>query len=342
MSEDKVHIRHSILFEYNLGKTVSEAVKDICQACGESAVSERTVRRWFDKFAKGNKSIEDEPREGRPVEIADADIEALLNNNPRMSAREIADTMGLSDTAVLQHLHQMGKVCKFGRWIPHELTENIIMQRLAACMSLLSRHSADPFLDRIVTGDEKWVVYVNTSHKRQWVESGCEAVPTPKPELHQRKVMLCVWWGVSGIIHFELLPTGLTITAERYCDQLSRVYNALLQKRPALVNRKNVILLHDNARPHVAKIVKDKLLEMGWETLAHPPYSPDLAPSDYYLFRSLQNYLAEKRFENEGDVQHALQEYFESKSAEFYRAGINSLPARWQQVIDNDGCYLTN
>jgi hypothetical protein len=44
---------------------------------------------------------------------------------------------------------------------------------------------------------------------------------------------------------------------------------------------------HDNARPQTANIPKAAVQELDWKILPHPPYSPDLAPSDYHLFRSL-------------------------------------------------------
>ena len=92
---------------------------------------------------------------------------------------------------------------------------------------------------------------------------------------------------MHGNIHWELLPEGGTITAEVYSEQLQRVHDQLTVTRPAVVNRKTVFFLEDNARPHVAKIVGGKLRSLGWERLVHPPYSPDIAPSDYHLFRDL-------------------------------------------------------
>ena len=84
----------------------------------------------------------------------------------------------------------------------------------------------------------------------------------------------------------------LFITAEtwrfhyRYRLQLIRLSRALWEKRPEYEQRHDqVILLHDNARPHVAKIVKKYLETLKWDVLPHPPYSPDIAPSNYWLFR---------------------------------------------------------
>ena len=72
----------------------------------------------------------------------------------------------------------------------------------------------------------------------------------------------------------------------------------------------------------------------------HPPYSPDLAPSDYHLFRSLQNSLMGTNFSNEDQVREFVENFFTSKLAEFYAKGIEELPDKWQQVIANDGEYI--
>ena len=63
------------------------------------------------------------------------------------------------------------------------------------------------------------------------------------------------------------------------------------EKRPELTTRKGVIFHQDNARPLTSLVTSKKLLDLGWEVMLHPPYSPDLAPSDYHLFCLLQNYL---------------------------------------------------
>jgi hypothetical protein len=97
--------------------------------------------------------------------------------------------------------------------------------------------------------------------------------------------MLCIWWDMEGIIHYELLERNLTVTAERYCQQLRRLEEAIQQKRPC--RRHGVILQHDSALPDSANLTKADIQELDSEILSHPPYSPDLAPSDYHLFRSL-------------------------------------------------------
>ena len=69
--------------------------------------------------------------------------------------------------------------------------------------------------------------------------------------------MLSVWWNHCGIIQFEQLNRNETVTADLYVQKLQQlVHQSLLEKRPALVNRKNVVLLHDNARPHTARVTQ--------------------------------------------------------------------------------------
>ena len=81
------------------------------------------------------------------------------------------------------------------------------------------------------------------------------------------------------LVHYKFLLKNTTV-AELYCQQLQRLTDTMPLNRPK-------ILLHDNARPHVARSTSEKLLQLGCETLSHPPYSLDLAPSDFHLFRSL-------------------------------------------------------
>ena len=158
--------------------------------------------------------------------------------------------------------------------------------------------------------------------------------------MHPCKIMLCVWWTGCQVVHYELLPTGQMITGDLYLQQLEQVQQALCQKKPALVNRYGVLFLHDNTRPHVAQVVRDTIQQLGWETLCHPPYSPDLTPTDYHLFHSLYNHLCGKSFTNETDLRQVLTNFFASKTLGIYRKGIELLETYWQKVLDADGDYF--
>ena len=71
-----------------------------------------------------------------------------------------------------------------------------------------------------------------------------------------------------------------------------------------------------------------------------PPYSPDLAPSDYYLFRFLQNSFNGKSLNGAEAVKSYLVQFFADKDQKFYERGIIKLPERWQKVIEQNGKYI--
>jgi [histone H3]-lysine36 N-dimethyltransferase SETMAR len=163
-----------------------------------------------------------------------------------------------------------------------------------------------------------------------------------RPKTHRRKILLSVWWDKYGVVHFELLPPNRTITAEYYVGQLERLNQAIREKRPWLINQNRIYLQHDNSKPHTSKIISTKIKEFGWKKIDHPPYSPDIAPSDYYLFRSMSHYLKDKSFSTREEIEMSLLDYFSSKSQDFYKNGIEKLIERWKTVIDTNGEYIVD
>ena len=134
--------------------------------------------------------------------------------------------------------------------------------------------------------------------------------------------MLSVWWDFKGIVYFELLPRNQTINSNVYCRQLMKLEKEINEKRPELATRKDAIFHQDNARPRTSLVTRKKLLQLGWEVMPHPLYSPDLATSDYHLFRSLQNHLNGKTFDSNQAVKNELFQFFAFKNQTFYESVI--------------------
>ena len=251
----------------------------------------------------------------------------------------MATTLGGSHTTIENQLYALEKVSKLNRWVPHDLFQNDRQRRLDHSLFLLSKSRNFSWLEHLVTGDEKWCFYFNHTGKRMWIAADEERKRTPEPEFHLRKVMLSIWWDIHGVIHHEFLPPNATITSEVYCNQLQRLKEKLIETRP---QHDKVYFQQDNARPHSAKTTRDCLLTFGWEIIPHPPYFHDLAPTDYHLFRSLQNHLADRQFDDLQSLKTGIVQFLEAKPPSFYRDGIHSLPVRWQKVIDHDGDYFSN
>ena len=90
---------------------------------------------------------------------------------------------------------------------------------------------------------------------------------------------------------------------------------------------KKVLLHHDNARPHTwtAAATVETVRQLGFELLQHPPYSPDLAPSNYHIFDPLKEALCRRRFTSDEEVKEAVHTWLRKQLKSFFYAGIQKL-----------------
>jgi len=133
-----------------------------------------------------------------------------------------------------------------------------------------------------------------------------------------------------------------TITADRYQHQLTNLSDAFEEQRSFTgQGRRKMILFHDNARLHVVKATQEYIFVLAWELLPHAAYSPDMAPSDYYIFRSLQHHLTDKhvRFE---EIRKCIDDFIASKPVSFCHQEIRKLPERWQKIVDANREYFVD
>ncbi|KAK6741636.1 hypothetical protein RB195_009480 [Necator americanus] len=240
MAEHVTHIQHVLVYEFESGHLAAEAHRNLSQVFGTEAPSERSVRVWFQRFKVGNEKLEDKSGDRLQYRSTKWRIwqSSIYCNGPR----------------------SLGIVKKLGQWLPHALGDSNRQRRLDICTQLLSRSRKFDWLDTIVTGDEKWALYVNHTQKCAWCAGDEMADPFVKGEIHERKVMLSVWWGVHGIYRFELPPDNMTVTAAVYCAQLQNLADKIRKEHQKL---DNVRLQHDNACPHIAKKTSQKILELG-------------------------------------------------------------------------------
>jgi len=128
--------------------------------------------------------------------------------------------------------------------------------------------------------------------------------------------MCTVFWDRKGVLLVDFLPQGSTINAGVYCDTLKILRRAIQNKRRGMLSR-GVVMIHDNIHPHTAAATQN-LVTFGWEQFDHPPYSPDLAPSDFHLLLHLKSFLAGWRFHDDNEVKEAVTTCFASQAASFY------------------------
>ena len=180
-------------------------------------------QKWFSKFRAGDFSLKDAPRSDSPVvdEIVSDERKTLLDNNQRYTSAEISNIFKMSLSNVEGHLHQHDYINRFDMWLPLELSEKHLMDRVSVCDSLMKRNESVPFLKQIVTSCEKCFFYSSVKWKRPRGERE-EPLIVPKADLHPKKVMLCIWWDWKGVLYYQLFPENQTIDSIKYCSQLDK------------------------------------------------------------------------------------------------------------------------
>ncbi|UYV62963.1 SETMAR [Cordylochernes scorpioides] len=120
-------------------------------------------------------------------------------------------------STIVRHLKKFKKVKNLYKWVPRDLIVVHKNRRFEVSSAPLLPNKNEPFLVRIVTCDEKWILYDNRQHSAQWLD--CDAAPKhfPKPKPHQKMVMVTVCWSTAGLIHNSFLDPGETITGVMYC-----------------------------------------------------------------------------------------------------------------------------
>ncbi|UYV75489.1 hypothetical protein LAZ67_13000393 [Cordylochernes scorpioides] len=195
---------------------------------------------------------------------------------------------------------------------------------------------ADQLFSRIVTGDESWVHHSTPETKRQsmvWKKPEESEPKKAKVTISAGKVMAIVFWDCKGVLLVDYLPPNTTVNAARYCEVLTKHRDAIKRKRPGLLSRK-VLLVHDNARPHAARTTQTLLENFKLEIFTHPPYSPELAPSDFHLFPALNLHLGGMHFANDDKVQAEANHWLRRQDTAWYNSGLkHSLHLEFLQGI---------
>ena len=168
----------------------------------------------------------------------------------------------------------------------------------------------------------------------QWKHPG-----SPPPKKYKRvssaeKVMASVFWDSQGVIMINYLEQGRTINGAHYAAELRRLRQKIARKRRGKLTR-GVLLLQDNAPAHTSQVAMAAATECGFEVLPQPPYSPDMAPSDFYMLLNRGTQLGS----NESVIA-AVNEYMEDQEKDFNLERISKLEQRWTKCIALKGDYI--
>jgi hypothetical protein len=186
------------------------------------------------------------------------------------------------------------------KWVPHFLNDDLRVKRVEGVAQLLDVLKAQQkcgFRD-LITGDETWV-FLDMKPRIVWAYADAELPLGVKRTIASGKRMLIVFWGIRGITHYCWLPEDSTLDSSFLCEE---VLSPIAEKLQVSLSktRKPFTLIHmDNARVHIAHVTQQKLEVSRFERALQPPHSPDIAPSDFFLFGWLKAERERREYEGE-------------------------------------------
>lgn len=319
------------------------------KAYGESTLSKTRAYEWYKAFKSGRDVMEDLPRSGRPstsaTEVNIAKVKDIVTENPHSTLREIAAELSVSHESIRTILtNHLGMKHVAARLVPKDLNFLQKLNRVRVAEDMLERVNSDPtFMKRIVTGDETWVYEFDMQTSQQASEWHLPTEPKPKKPRQSRskvKVMLTVFFDYRGVVHSEFLPECLTVNKEYYLSVMRRLREQIRRKRPDLWKENSWILHHDNAPSHKAIIVNEFLTKHSTNTIEQPPYSPDMAPADFFLFPKLKLPLRGTRFQSVEDIKENSRRELNSIPEAAFQKCFNEWIIRWRKCIVSEGAYF--
>ena len=87
---------------------------------GDNAPSDKTCREWFRRFKSGDFDVEDKERSGRPRAFEDEELQALVDEDPYQTQKQLAEALNCAQSVISDRLKALGKVYKEGKWVPYE------------------------------------------------------------------------------------------------------------------------------------------------------------------------------------------------------------------------------
>jgi histone-lysine N-methyltransferase SETMAR len=333
-------------------RTPNECAKELGALYGDKAPSLSTIHRVYAKVrgvengdlaAAANQDQRVFNRGARSARTDDvvAQVAHFLAQNPASTIEEVALAHDLAPTTTFRIVSEDLKMTKkCAKWVPHELSA-AQRQKRVDCAKAIVRQTRG-VTAHIVTGDESWVHLETPETKDQ------SKVGTPGPrkarKAHPKKVMLTLFFDASGAVCTEFLRQG-TISTPTYITTLRHLREDVRRKRPYWRKRGEAppddwFLHQDNAPAHRSGECAEYMRKAGFNVLAHPPYSPDLAPCDFWAFGALKHHLAGAKYATAAELEEAVRHWLAHVGADAWRSVFDSWRRRLNRCIELDGDYV--
>jgi histone-lysine N-methyltransferase SETMAR len=169
-----------------------------------------------------------------------------------------------------------------------------------------------------------------------WAISADDVADKPQMTISDQKLLVTIFWSVDGFDLVEIMPPSGTFNSEYFCAE---ILTPLFASVPRSLNFPRLIHF-DNARPHVSKRTSEFIKSKRFTKLPHPPFSPDLAPTDFYLLGLVKERLKKQGLVTSGSLEDQIWSILKTISKEELKRVFDSWVDRVRQVILKDGKYI--
>ncbi|UYV83543.1 TTC21B [Cordylochernes scorpioides] len=327
----------------------ADAFQMLTVAYGEATLDRSNIYRWYKMFSEGREDVNDEERAGRPSTSTKDEkineVEKMILANRRITVREVAEDLNIS--ICLWHsifINDLGMRRVAAKFVPKLLNCDQKQHRMNIANEMLDSVRDDPnLLQRVITGDKAWVYGYDVETKAQSSQWKLPQEPRPKKARQVQsnvKVLLTVFFDCRGVVHHEFLPQGRTVNKEYYLQVMRNLREAIRQKRPELWKNKNWLLHHDNAPAHTSLLVRDLLAKNNTLMMPQPPYSPDLAPCDFFLFPKLKRPMKGRCYATLDEIKTTSKEELKKIFKNDFLKCFEDWKTRWHKCIISHGDYF--
>lgn len=317
---------------------ISQELRDVYQ---QDSFDIPRIKYWIHQFKLQRKDVLNEANGGRPVfDYIDAKIITALQNYPFHSTRSLSETLLIPRSTIIHHLEKLGFKNYNLRVVPHELSEEMKAKRVSESIQLLDllRVQKRKGFHRILTGDESWF-YLQYSFNRMWCLSKEEVLEKASQKIQTKKFMITVIWNIDQFYIIDLMNHNESFNSEYFIENVIKQLSNSLYPQGKKPQETSYVLHIDNARPHNSHKTTEFLVKCGFKRAPHPPYSPDISPSDFYLFGYLKNKLEGEEFEDPNELLSKIIEILNSISKETLMAVFEEWIKRCEWVIKHKGDY---
>jgi histone-lysine N-methyltransferase SETMAR len=324
------------------GMNSRQIFSELQSVYGDQALHLPTVFKWHARFRDGRTELGDDPRSGRPQksDLAEA-ISVMLEERPFTSCKFLARHFRIAKSTCTKILRKDLGLHKFNlRWVPHTLDETQKRNRVTLCSQLLTIFQQDQQnnFERIITGDESWF-YLQYANESAWAESRDQLPVRVSQKINTEKCLISVLWSANGIHALLDVPKGDSYNSRFFCEAVMPSVVSNICSHARRKSLKGFYVHLDNASPHNSYQSNECLLATKARRIPQPAYSPDLAPSDFFLFGFLKQKLRGVHLADREGLKSAITQIFAEIDKDMLVSVFLDWIERIHGVINNGGEY---